>query len=417
MKSDKTDKSYERQLISIVVFTAALSVITFILGWIGFREINNAYRSEIAMVQNIAGAVISEYPETEITFIAAVGDTGQSSRRDGAELLSRYGYDENRELKHNVSYKKALYSYFAVLIVFFIGVIFCGYVFFFSVVKIRKKQEKQILLLLDRCLADDYRFLADEQQLAEFCNPLFADHFKKLGECLRLKTELLAEEQDHTKTLVTDISHQLKTPISALQTCFSMYLEADSQREQEEFLSRCRVQMDKLESLTSSLINISRLESAMITLQTESVSLTDIIIEAVNTVYHKALKKDIHIETADFEDINLQLDKKWTVEAMANILDNGIKYSPRKSTIFIRVQKLFSFVRIEIEDRGIGITKEEQNKIFRRFYRGEHPVVKDQEGSGVGLYLVRKILEDEGGTVSVSAAREGGSIFIVQLPL
>ena len=94
-----------------------------------------------------------------------------------------------------------------------------------------------------------------------------------------------------------------------------------------------------------------------------------------------------------------------------------IKYSPEGSVITIRAEKLFSFVRVEIEDRGIGIPKEERNRIFSRFYRGSSDAVKEQDGSGVGLYLTRRILEDQGGTVSVRSESGEGSTFIIQLPL
>ena len=155
----------------------------------------------------------------------------------------------------------------------------------------------------------------------------------------------------------------------------------------------------------------------MITLNPEKTALTDILVGAVNTVYHKASGKNIEIVTEDFEDVKVNVDRKWTVEALANILDNGIKYSPAGSTISIRVNKLFSFVRIEIQDQGIGIPREERNRIFSRFYRGSDETVKKQEGSGVGLYLTRRILEDQRGTVSVRSSAGEGSTFAVQLPL
>lgn len=88
-----------------------------------------------------------------------------------------------------------------------------------------------------------------------------------------------------------------------------------------------------------------------------------------------------------------------------------------RSLIQIRIQKLYSFIRVEIEDQGIGIPKKEYNRIFKRFYRGRNEVVQKSEESGVGLYLSRKILEEQGGTLSVKAARNRGSIFVVQHPI
>ena len=195
-----------------------------------------------------------------------------------------------------------------------------------------------------------------------------------------------------------------------------MAMESTAPTEKEAFLARCGLQIDKLESLSASLIHISRLESRMITLKPESASLVDVLVDAVNTVYHKAAEKNIEIVTEEFEDEKFCLDKKWVPEAIANILDNAIKYSPSHTPVHICVRKRSSFVRVEIEDRGIGIPKEERNKVFQRFYRGDHEIVKTQDGSGVGLYLSRKIIEDSGGTVSVYSAESGGSRFVVQLP-
>ena len=164
-------------------------------------------------------------------------------------------------------------------------------------------------------------------------------------------------------------------------------------------------------------MNISRLENSMITLDCRPVMMSEILVYAVNSVYHKARAKDIAVETEDFDDIGMELDIKWTGEALFNILDNAVKYSPAGSKVRITVSRLFSFVRVEIADEGIGIPPQERNKIFRRFYRGSDDDVRSQEGAGVGLYLCRSIIELQGGTVSVKQARTGGSIFVVQLPL
>lgn len=283
--------------------------------------------------------------------------------------------------------------------------------------KRQDRQKRALLTVMEDCLSENFRFAEKDLMPDGPEDSQFTDTLMKLAQALELKTEKFNEEHDNTKTLVTDISHQLKTPISAMKVCFDLYLEAETEEERREFIQRTKMQMDKLESLAASLVNISRLENRMITLNPEKTALTDILVGAVNTVYHKASGKNIEIVTEDFEDVKVNVDRKWTVEALANILDNGIKYSPAGSTISIRVNKLFSFVRIEIQDQGIGIPREERNRIFSRFYRGSDETVKKQEGSGVGLYLTRRILEDQRGTVSVRSSAGEGSTFAVQLPL
>lgn len=389
--------------------------ICFILSGMAFLK--NTSTSEVHTVQNLAGALIPDFPETEPAFMQALQSPSPGQKSGGASLLSRYGYEETDFLAKSPFYRQGILTCFLITILFFLLSVFCCCHFFYTVKRQQKAERARLQTLLERCLSDDYGFLDESRDILPLKENELSDTFLKLAKKLRLKSEILAREKDHTKTLVTDISHQLKTPLSALKTCFSVYLETDAPEEKEEFGRRCQFQLEKLENLTASLINISRLENAMILLKPSPASLTEILIEAVNAVYEKASARQIIIETEDFQDISLSLDRKWTAEALFNILDNAVKYSPAGSRILIRVQTLYSFVRMEIEDQGIGIPREEYNKIFKRFYRGQNDTVQKTEGSGIGLYLSRKILEEQGGTLSVKAARKQGSIFVVQFPL
>lgn len=389
--------------------------ICFILSGMAFLK--NTSTSEVHTVQNLAGALIPDFPETEPAFMQALQNPSPGQKAGGASLLSRYGYEETDFLAKSPFYRQGILTCFLITILFFLLSVFCCCHFFYTVKRQQKAERARLQTLLERCLSDDYGFLDESRDILPLKENELSDTFLKLAKKLRLKSEILAREKDHTKTLVTDISHQLKTPLSALKTCFSVYLETDAPEEKEEFGRRCQFQLEKLENLTASLINISRLENAMILLKPSPASLTEILIEAVNAVYEKASARQIIIETEDFQDISLSLDRKWTAEALFNILDNAVKYSPAGSRILIRVQTLYSFVRMEIEDQGIGIPREEYNKIFKRFYRGQNDTVQKTEGSGIGLYLSRKILEEQGGTLSVKAARKQGSIFVVQFPL
>lgn len=402
----------KKQMIMIATITI---VVVTALGVCGGMAICQAEQQEIKRVQNLAGVVVSAYPEIEEAFISAVMDQDFTDQEAGGQVMARYGYDENMLISSN--YRKTLYLYTAAMALLAFVLIAFEYLVFSYAKKSRKAQEAAVLSILDDCLSENYGFADDEGRLQKLANPHFADSLVKLAHSLNLKTERLNEERDNTKSMVTDISHQLKTPISAMRACFDLYLEADRDDEKNEFLNRSMIQMDKLAQLADSLINISRLENKMIELKRSDVSLVDLLTGAVNTEYHKAAARQIELAVDEIEDIRLCLDRKWTIEAIANIIDNGIKYSPEGSDINIRVNKMFSFVRIEIEDQGIGIPKEERNKIFARFFRGGSEVVQAEEGSGVGLYLSRKIIEDQGGTVSVRARQGGGSIFIVQIPL
>ena len=403
----------------IIIYTAAMLAVSAALAAFGISAIHKAQAEEITRVQNIAGAVISQYPQAESVFVEAAADEEKTHEGAGTEIMSRYGYDGDMALTEH--YRKYVHSCIAAAALLFClsaGMVYAALLY---MERKRKAQQDRLLSILDDCLSGDYGFIDSEISLAEPENHRFTDSLVKLAESLRLKSERLEEEQESTKSLVTDISHQLKTPISAMKVCFDMYVEADSREEKEEFLSRSRIQMDNLEKLAEALINISRLENKMISLEPQETGLTDILIGAVNIVYHKAAARNIAIEVGEFDDIRLYMDRKWTAEAVANVIDNGIKYSPEGSCITIRVQKLFSFVRVEIEDEGIGIPRDERNRIFARFFRGSSSAIREQEGSGVGLYLSRKILEDQGGTISVGdssrVSGKTGSVFVIQMPL
>ena len=403
----------------VLVFAILFFIEVMIFAVLGVFVIRSAYDNEIYTVQNLAGKVITQYPETENAFLEALGEMDRKSTDAGADILTHYGYDEGERIKENPSYKQDMIFLFSVLAAFYLISILCVYLYFDKEKRRMKKQEEQILSVLESCLSGDYHFTEDEAVMQKLQNPLFADDLKKIGRSLKLKSEWLEAEHDNTKTLVTDISHQLKTPISALKVCFPLYVEAEDEEEKEEFDYRCRMQIEKLEVLADALTNISRLETRMIELCPKRESVTEILTDSVNAVYMKALEKRITIESMmeDEDELWVNADRKWTVEAVSNILDNAVKYSPAGSSIQIRVQTLYNFIRIEIEDNGIGIPKEEWNQIFKRFYRGSNDIVRKTEGAGVGLYLSRKILEDEGGTVFVRSAKEKGSIFAIQLPV
>lgn len=391
-----------------------LAAFFFILSALAFFKA--ASLNEVHTVQNLAGSLSSSFPEAEPVFLQALGEPSEEQTAAGAEILAGYGYREADFLAKSLPYRSAIHTCFYIFTALFLFSLFCGCHFFFAARKELRDQEAFLISLLERCLSDDYGFLEDPEEMSCLRRSGLADVFLKLAGKLRLKSEALAEERDHTKTLVTDISHQLKTPLAALKSCFSVYRESETETEREEFGARCFYQLQKLENLTASLINLSRLESAMIRLQPSAVSLTDLLVDAVNGVYEKAAAKHIAIDTEEFPDTLLLLDRKWTAEALFNILDNAVKYSPADSLVAIRAHFLYSFVRVEIEDQGIGIPKEEYNKIFKRFYRGQQETVQNTEGSGIGLYLSRKILEEQGGTLSVKAGGSQGSIFVVQLP-
>lgn len=231
-----------------------------------------------------------------------------------------------------------------------------------------------------------------------------------------LKVRLVREENS-TKTLITDISHQLKTPLASIRLCHELAKSNElSEVEREDFLTKEEQEILKMEELLNELVKLSRLENNMIRIKPEKNNLKQTISEAVSQIFMKAHAKNIEMQLDMEKDVYILHDRKWTVEAIANILENAVKYSEEMTVIKIRVSGLPSSILIEIEDEGMGIREEELHEIFKRFYRGTRAKKQVKEGAGVGLYLARNIIEQQGGTILAKRKPTNGTIFKIMLP-
>lgn len=263
----------------------------------------------------------------------------------------------------------------------------------------------------------NYAYRGEKDFIDEGICAQLGEQLARMGAAFGGLKERLVEEKENTKVLVTDISHQLKTPVASLELSYELLQdESLTQDEREEFLKRSGREVKRLTHLVETLSNLSRLEADMIKLSPKEAELKKTLIRAVNGIYAKAEKKEIEIELMDFEPVRLVHDVRWTAEAVSNVLDNAVKYSPVGTKIQIRVNILVSYVFVEVEDEGIGIPKSEYPDIFKRFYRGKGAAVEKEEGAGVGLYLVRKILQEQGGSVRAVKAPGGGTIMQMMLP-
>jgi signal transduction histidine kinase len=242
--------------------------------------------------------------------------------------------------------------------------------------------------------------------------------FAQMSSRLQLDLEQINSEKENVKALVTDITHQIKTPLASIKIFNSLLLDGGlTMQETNEFLIRTKEAINKLEWLSDSLIKISRMEAGMIRLKQEKADIRSTVLDAVNGVYLKALQKNIEVRINDLESIYLPHDVRWTKEALFNVLDNAVKYTPDQGRIQVAIGKLESYIEIDIEDNGVGIPPAEIGHIFDRFYRGRSAIVQQTAGTGVGLYLARKILEAQNGGIIVSSEAGKGSKFTVLLTL
>lgn len=221
-----------------------------------------------------------------------------------------------------------------------------------------------------------------------------------------------AAEKEKIKTLIADISHQTKTPIANLLLYTELLEEREKDPGNREYLTAIRRQTEKLDFLIRSLIKMSRLETGIVTLHPKEQDVKDMLAETAASYREKAEKKGLKLYDRS-ERGTAWFDRKWTAEAVGNILDNAVKYT-EQGGIIIRTKRYELFTAVEVEDTGPGLLEEEIPEIFQRFRRGEEAL--EQEGVGIGLYLAREILAGEGGYIKVSSEKGKGSVFSLFLP-
>ena len=223
-------------------------------------------------------------------------------------------------------------------------------------------------------------------------------------------------QRESIQRLLSDISHQTKTPLANLRLYSSLLMEEEltpRQREQAQVIFQ---QSEKLSFLIETLVKLSRLETDVLAVTPKSQPLSPLLERAASQAKAAAEQKGIALQLHLQQQAEMKAlyDLRWTAEALGNLLDNAVKYTPPGGCIQVSATQYELFCRIDVRDNGIGVAEEEQAQIFGRFYRGRQ--VREQEGLGIGLYLAREIAQKQGGYLKLSSRPGQGSTFSLYLP-
>lgn len=222
----------------------------------------------------------------------------------------------------------------------------------------------------------------------------------------------IMKEKEKIKTLISDISHQTKTPISNLILYSELIEEGDLSEDMRSNVEAIKQQAEKLEFLIKSLVKLSRLENGILNLSPRKEEIRPMLQDIYEQYISKAIGKNLELNIEKTTS-KATFDRKWTTEALGNIVDNAIKYT-NAGEITINVKEYEIFIRIDISDTGIGIDESEQAEVFSRFYRSQS--VHNDEGVGIGLYLAREIISSESGYIKLTSELGVGSTFSVYIP-
>lgn len=223
---------------------------------------------------------------------------------------------------------------------------------------------------------------------------------------------LLQHQKDGIKKLLAEISHQLRTPLANMESYLTLLEDEIHVKEQREYFEAIKCSEAKIKFLTERFILAARMENKIIQIHKVPSDLKETVAIAVFQIYKRAEMKDIFIKVIDerVDKCIIEHDANWLSEAVYNLLDNSVKYSPNRTCIkiFLRTNEMFS--EICVEDEGIGIEKDEENKIFQIYYRGKN--ISTEEGYGMGLYITREIIKKHDGFMKAKRIKQGLSISI-----
>ncbi|QQS15542.1 MAG: PAS domain-containing sensor histidine kinase [Candidatus Moraniibacteriota bacterium] len=232
------------------------------------------------------------------------------------------------------------------------------------------------------------------------------------------------KEIDNAKTeFVSLASHQLRTPLSAINWYTEMLLSEDAgsiSDIQREYLEEVSHGSRRMVELVNALLNVSRIELGTFAIQPEPTDVVELARDVLNELKPKISEKQLHIKEQFAEDLpKMLIDPKLTRIVFQNLLTNAVKYTPEQGNVSMSIamsQEKTKF-SISVSDTGYGIPKEDQSRIFTKLFRASNIREKETDGTGLGLYIVKSIIEHSGGTVTFESEEEKGTTFTIELPV
>ena len=369
----------------------------------------------VQLRQNIAvvGTVAKQYPQIEEEIVSNYTKGFQGNYEYGKKILEKYSYNENLSIDKNSSlqkvYKNAykkIYILVAFFVMFFLAFLLISYSKIFN--KIRK-------LSVNAEAVIEGKYIIADGDIEEGDIGHLTYQLNTMSERLSETVQDLRNEKLFLKKLITDISHQLKTPLASL-IMFNDILENDKtlpDYEQKRFLAESKNQLDRMEWLIKNMMKMAKLEAGVVDFDKKETLISETIQRSLAGLKLIATEKNININVSGSNKVTVMHDINWTTEAFSNIIKNSIEHCVNSSEINICWEENNVFVQIVLSDNGPGILKEELPKIFDRFYKGSNS--SNPTNIGIGLYITKTIIEGQGGSIYAYSQEGQGVKFIVRL--
>lgn len=397
-------KNAQKFVCAGLAVTIVFCVISAVFTFIGLENIRKKSNDTINQLVNI---LLEKYPDVSEKEVAEILNN-KTEYTDNSEFLNKYGiYPEKDWVSYNNqgSYKYVILSV-SVCIAFGLAFI----VIFLLYLKMQKQQTMEIAKRIERINLGDYSLQIDENsedELSLLDNQIYRTTVK-----FREQAENSNKDKENLQKSLSDISHQLKTPLTSIIVMVDNILDDDDMplEIRREFLNDIKHNTNTISFLVQSLLKLSKLDAEAVKFRYEQVEVKSIVDECIKNTAVMAEILGVRLETDCNDIIFLNCDKKWLCEAVTNIIKNCIEHS-QNGNIKITADQNKLYTKISIKDNGSGITKEDLPHIFERFYKGKN---SSDDSVGIGLSLAKTIIEKQGGYISVSSELNKGSEFVIK---
>ncbi|NLC41418.1 MAG: HAMP domain-containing histidine kinase [Erysipelothrix sp.] len=385
-----------------------LLFVVFLLIMVAF----NQYQYELytrnfnRKIDSLISYIVEKYPETNQVDILNI----ITSESDYLNTLRDYGIDIDKDSL--VPINDDYYVQFFVSNLILVSVFFALMMLVLTRYdKGRREEIEKITQTIEQINQHNYDLQIDDNREDELS--ILKNEITKTTVMLREIADNSLKDKLSLKTSLADISHQIRTPLTSVTVMLeNLYDNADmEQTARLSLIRKTKQEMATINQLIESLLILSKLDSNTLSFKNENVKVLSLITTAIERVDIAAELKNVNIEIMGPNDITLNIDKKWQVEAMTNILKNGIEHSHEGSTININFSENKLFTRIDIQDHGLGIDQDDLPHIFKRFYKGKN---YSKNSIGIGLALSKSLIEDNGGSISVSSQLNKGTLFSIK---
>ena len=394
-------KKYNISIIALFLIIILLSI------FINTLNLNIIKADVIQNNQAIVGNIVSKYPELEKDIVSVITQAKNKENTDlGAKVLQKYNYDSSTNLSQEPIVQNNIYKMLKINILFITFVFICLItISFYFFIKIYRDIKDMT----------DYVYHSSEGREYEMKNKnqegqigILKTEIMKMTTVLKEKVALLHSEKIFLNDTISDISHQLKTPMTSLMLLTDlMYNDLDKEKK-IEFLDRTNAQLSRMDWLIKSMLKLSKLEAKVIDFKTDKVNINELIKRSISPLLVPIELRNISLNINGDKEASYTGDIEWSSEALSNIIKNCIEHTKEGGTLDITYEENPIYSEIIIKDNGEGIDKDDIQNIFKRFYKGKN---SKSDSVGIGLAMAKSIIESQNGDIYVKSKKNRGSEF------